>query len=135
MKLIIMIILYIASCLNNEKSGHIEPDIYEPDKIMERIRDNIYQYATMLYKTDKKSLANKRIYAGDLPDSFPQEMKKNAEIYRQNKQAWDPVMLYPTSVWRVCIFPSFRINYVSYCKDKLGLDKSKIKYNGRYYFI
>ncbi len=134
MKLIILIILYTV-CSMKTQDSQIQVDVYEPDKTMERIRDNIIEYATRLYKTDRKSINNKRIYAGDLPDSFPEEMKKNAELFRQNRLAWDPVMLYPTSVWRVCIFPSFKINYVSYCKDKLGLDKSKIKLNGRYYFI
>jgi hypothetical protein len=121
--------------LQNKQDIPLEPDLYEPDKTLERIRNNIYDYAVMLYKTDRPSIAKKRIYVGDLPDSFPEDMKKNAELFRQDRNAWDPVMLYPTSVWRVCVFPSFRINYVSYCKDKLGLDKSKTKLNGRYIFI
>lgn len=106
--------------------------ILDPDKTLERIRDNMYQFAIELYKTDKKSIAKKRIYVGDLPDSFPEEMKKKAEISKQDKIIWDPIMLYPTSIWRVCVFPSYRINYVSICKDKLGLIQSKTKLNGKY---
>ena len=105
--------------------------LLEPDKTMERIRNNIYEFANLLYKTDKDSINKKRILVGDLPDSFPDEMKKKAQLFRQDKSNWEQTMLYPTSIWRVCIFPSSKINYVSYCKSKLGLDRTKSKLDGK----
>jgi hypothetical protein len=41
-------------------------------------------------------------------------------------------MEYPFSVWRMCMFPNFKVNYNSWCKQKLALSKTKIKLNGNF---
>jgi len=76
------------------------------------------------------SLYKKRIKVGSLPDGFPVEIKKKASLIHQNKAFWEKTMLYPTAVWRSCVFPDFKINYVNYCKQKLAIAKTRTKFNG-----
>jgi hypothetical protein len=99
-----------------------------PDKVLNDIKENIFDLAEKLYRD--VDLNKKRILAGDIPDSYPKEMKRNALLDRQNHNLSDPIMLYPTAIWRSCIFPNFKISYVSLCRDRLGLEPTTIKLNG-----
>lgn len=110
-----------------EEDINVRPDA--PDKELEKIRENIYEIAKNMMS--KSSIKKKRIEIGDLPDGYPIEMKEKAKLVRQNKDNWDPFLLYPTSIWRMCIYPNFKINYVMWCKQKFALAKSKIKLNGK----
>jgi hypothetical protein len=106
----------------------VEVELKEPDKELERIRNKMYEIADEM--SGKTNLMNKRIMVGDLPDSFPKEMREKARKLRQDKSQWEQFMLYPTATWRMCIFPNFKINYVSYCNQKFSFSRSTIKANG-----
>ncbi len=101
----------------------------EPDKELERIRSNIYEIAQNMQR--KSSIKKKQIFIGELPDAYPVKMRNKAKLIRQNRDIWDDVMLYPTAIWRMCIYPNFKINYVVWCKQKFALSNSKIKLNGK----
>lgn len=105
-----------------------ESDPTEPDRTLERIRDYMWDIAQNIDR--KPNLIKKKILIGVLPDEYPENMKLKAKSIRKNKQTWDKVMLYPTSIWRSCVFPNFKLNYVSWCKQKLALSKTKTKLNG-----
>jgi hypothetical protein len=104
-------------------------DSRNPDKELEIIRDYMWEIAENLDR--KTNIMKKKIECGELPDEFPKEMKDKARKVRQNMKNWESTMLYPTAVWRMCIFPNFKINYVTWCKQKLALTKTKIKLNGK----
>lgn len=96
---------------------------------MERIRENIYEIAENMIKND--NMFKKRIKVGSLPDGFPLEIQKKASLIHQNKSIWEKTMLYPTAVWRSCVFPEYKINYANFCKQKLAISKTKTKLNGK----
>lgn len=104
----------------------------ESDKELEEIRINMYKYADEVSK--KSDIYKKRIEIGELPDSFPDAMRRKAKKVRLDREKWNPVMLFPTAVWRMCLFPTFKINYILWCNQKLALSKTKIKLNGNLYF-
>jgi hypothetical protein len=111
-------------------SNIIQTTQNNPDKILSTIRDNIYELAERLYShTD---LERKKILVGELPSSYPKQMKKNAMMARQDHKTSDPIMLYPTAIWRSCVFPNFKISYTSLCRDRLAVDSST-KLNGIFY--
>jgi hypothetical protein len=114
---------------NNALIPQVNPNQYYSDKVLNEIRDNIYDYAEKLYT--HVDLEKKKILVGQLPDSYPKEMRKNALLARQNHITSDPIMLYPTAIWRSCIFPNFKVSYVSLCHDRLAVNTSKTKLNGR----
>ncbi len=81
------------------------------------------------------NIYKKRIKIGNLPDGFPLETQKKASLIHQNKSLWEKTMLYPTAVWRSCVFPDSKINYVSYCKQKLAIAYTKKKLDGKLKFF
>jgi hypothetical protein len=103
-------------------------DPLDPDRTLERIRDYMWDIAQNIDR--KPNLLKKKILIGALPDEYPENMKLKAKSIRKNKQTWDMVMLYPTAVWRSCVFPNFKLSYVSWCNQKLALSKTKTKLNG-----
>ena len=115
---------------NDQDNQDNQDDPDNPDKTLERIRDYMWDIAI---KTDRRTnLAKKRLEIGILPDEYPSIMKNKALRVRTDLNMWEKVMLYPTAVWRMCIFPNFKINYVSWCNQNLALTKTKIKLNGNY---
>lgn len=104
-------------------------DVREPEKELERIQDYIYEYADKMQKNANINI--KKIEIGSLPDSYPKEMRERARKMRQDRKIWDPVMLYPTSVWRMCVYPNFKISYTNWCKQNLALSPSKMKFQGK----
>lgn len=102
----------------------------EPDKTLEIIRKNIYQIA----ERTTPNIYEKKIKVGDLPDSFPLIMRKKALKLRQDKSNFKSIMLYPTKVWRHCIFPNFKLNYVNYCHQNQSQNSNTYKINCKYLF-
>jgi len=90
------------------------------DTTLHRIRRFIYHYAEKLSK--KSDLKNKRMISGQLPDSYPKIMVKNAQKSRLNRKFWDKYLSLPTKVWRMCIYPEyiFKLNIMKWCNDKYG---------------
>ena len=130
---IFIIIFFASACTcykfatytEEEMPDDAEVEVKEPDKELERIRTKIFELAEEM--ASKTNIMNKRIMVGDLPDYFPKEMGDKAKKLRQDKSNWEQDMLYPTATWRMCIFPVFKVNYVSYCHQKFSFSKSQMK--------
>ena len=112
---------------NNEQTTYPQSD-----KILEEIRTSIYKRAREISKNS--SIYKKSIKIGELPESFPDNMVKKAKQMRLDKNNWKNIMLYPTAVWRMCLFPNFKINYIQWCNQNNALSKSKIKLKGNKLF-
>jgi hypothetical protein len=123
-----IIVNSIQILANNRQSEIVFNSYPESDKQLEQIRIDIYKIAEEVSK--KSDIYKKSIEIGELPDSFPEPMRRKAKKVRLDRDRWNPVMLYPTAVWRSCLYPNFKINYVSWCKQKLALSKTKIKFSG-----
>jgi hypothetical protein len=101
----------------------------EPDKTIEKMRDYIYEIAENLVRQD--SIYAKKLKNGALIDGYPTEVIKKATLIHSDKSLWESTMLYPTAVWRTCVFPQNKINYISYCRQKLAISKTQVKVNGK----
>ena len=129
---IIFVFYFLIECFHCNDPGfqnNDEPNTYpKSDKLLEEIRSSIYKRAQEMSKNS--SIYKKSIKIGELPDSFPDVMVKKAKQMRLDKNNWKKIMLYPTAVWRMCLFPNFKINYLQWCDQKFALSKSKIKLKG-----
>ena len=83
------------------------------DSILARIRTLIKEISNEHLKSN--NFAIKKKIVGSLPEGYPQEMIDNAKKMRNNKELWSPLMLFPTKLWRFCLFPMFKINYKNWC--------------------
>lgn len=99
------------------------------DKTLERIRSLIAEEA--LISDSKVDMLKKRIEVGILPDGYPKEMAEKAKAERHNPETWNKVMKYPTEIWRSCVYPSFVLSFVSYCRQKFAF-AGRTKLNGCY---
>lgn len=115
------------SVLDQNNNSEYERMMKNSDKTLEVIRDYMLQIAENMDR--KSNIKDKKIRLGILPDEYPEAMKRKALKVRNERKEWEKVMLYPTEVWRMCVFPNFKINYVSWCKQNLALTKTKIKLN------
>ena len=102
--------------------------LVEPDKELESIRSYMKKYANELVAAS--DLYRKRIDNGILPEQYPSKIRNKARKSRYDYKKWNPVMLYPTALWRTCIYPTFRINYTTWCRHSFGVTQSKLKLNG-----
>lgn len=134
--LITFYIIFLINCKSKqddlevlEQSEEKQDSIQEPDRELERIRESMYEIASNMMK--KSDLHKKKMLIGELPDGYPIAMKENAKLVRQDRSIWDPVMQYPTAIWRMCLYPTFKINYTTWCRQKYALTKTKIKVNGK----
>lgn len=95
------------------------------DAILGRIRKFIYHYAEKLSK--KSDLKIKRKISGQLPDSYPKIMVKNAQKSRLDRNFWNKYLAYPTKIWRMCVYPEyiFKLNIMKWCEEKFSSKKAK----------
>ena len=89
----------------------------------ERVIKYMKQYA--LLSTSKTDLERKRKLAGYLNPRYPKEIRKKAINMHYDKKLWNNIMLYRTKIYRFCIFPFYKISFVSWCEDKYTLDMRK----------
>ena len=137
--LLIILVIQLVNCSNNKLKNLLREDddedgeddsIVDPDKTLGRIRDYIWEIADNMANKNKNLLV-KKLNLGILPDEYPINMKEKAKLVRKDRTMWNQVMLYPTAVWRMCIFPNFKINYVQWCTNKLAYLKTRTKLNGK----
>jgi hypothetical protein len=114
-------------------SNQIDEIPSEPDKTLERIRDYMWDLADNI--SLKHNLLKKKLNLGILPDEYPTKMKLKAKKVRTDRQLWENVMLYPTEVWRSCIYPNFKIAYKSWCRQKMSISDSTKKFNSKNIFL
>lgn len=86
-----------------------------PSPFMRRFRDNMKELATRRLKSE--NFYQKRLQSGQLPEGFPESMVKEAKKFRENKDNWKHLMAFPTEVWRGCLYPPTKMNYLSWCRS------------------
>lgn len=118
-----------TQCVENDESDSDSNSINSQDKELESIREYMWEIAENIDR--RTNIKLKKIEAGILPDEYPEEMKLKAKKIHQDRSQWQKVMLYPTAVWRMCIFPNFKINYVSWCHQTHALERTRSKLNGK----
>lgn len=122
-----------TNLLNSEQSKDINQNegsfhLIEPDKELEIIRKYMKDYASELVKST--NIYIKKINNGILPEEYPEKIRQKARKSRYDHSKWDPIMLYPTALWRTCIYPTFKINYTTWCRHTFGVTQSKLRLNG-----
>ena len=133
---VVLIFFFIAKIRSQydeeceELNNPSELNELDPDKTLERIRDYMWDIADNI--SMKPNLLKKKLKLGILPDEYPIYMKNRAKKVRPDRQRWEDVMLYPTSVWRSCIYPNFKINYKSWCREKMTLNDSNSKLDSKF---
>ena len=80
--------------------------------ILQRIKGHI---RSMAYRQMKSNIQIKKRLNGILSEEYPQSMIDKAYLIRNNKDLWNKILLYPTEVWRHCIYPNFNLNYIKFC--------------------
>jgi len=113
--------------LNNSKSNSKLNILEIPvdDQTAQNIKDNILKYAEKSMKSS--NISKKKLLVGQLPDGYSSEMRLRALRNRNMKSNWKNVMSYPTEVWAFCIYPSYKVNFLTWCDQIYSVNnKSKI---------
>ena len=135
LKCIYFIIITIIKCsilskkqfiLNNILTNNKTTPI-EPDKELETIRSYMIDYANELM--EHPNMQRKKIDNGQLPEQYPFGLRQKAQKIHYNYKQWFSIMLYPISLFKMCIYPTFKVNYVSWCYHTFGLLRSSFKLN------
>lgn len=85
------------------------------DGAFNRMQDLIKSIAEGMMKSS--DILTKRKNSGILPVGYSDRMKKLAQETRDNKNVWNPVMSIPTELYRMCIYPSSKVNYTKWCNN------------------
>jgi len=80
-------------------------------------------------KSKTSNIDAKRRLIGILPEGYPQETVERAAKIRKDRKRWNKVMMIPTELYRVCIYPSARVNYEKWCNNVFVGAKTKIASN------
>ena len=108
------------------KSKNKKEKVVEKTKnpFMTRFLFNMKEIATKRLKSD--NLYQKRLQSGILPEGFPKSMSIEAKKFRENKNNWKQLMAIPTEVWRGCVYPHNKMNYINWCRS-LYATKSELE--------
>ena len=80
-------------------------------------------------KSKTSNIEVKRRLIGILPEGYPQETVERALKIRKDRKRWNKVMMIPTELYRVCIYPTARVNYEKWCNNVYVGAKTKIASN------
>lgn len=133
---VVLIFFFIEKILSQfqedceELKSQTELNEIDPDKTLEKIRDYMWDLADNI--SMKPNLLRKKLKLGILPDEYPINMKIRAKKVRADRERWEDVMLYPTSVWRSCVYPNFKINYKSWCRQKMPIQDPTNKLESKF---
>ena len=89
----------------------------------DRIKTFMHEYAKVAQSRSDVNL-KKRI-AGSLDANYPSSIRAKSRKMHYDKKVWNHIMLYPSKVYRFCIFPSYELNYQKWCEEKYSPDKKK----------
>ena len=139
-KLIIIAITLITNLQNtystnlkNPKQTLQEKINKKFDDVVIKIREHIHHYALKLMKS--KNLISKGRVNGILPEGNPDSLINKAYDTRQDKVLWGNIMDLPAEVYRHCVHPFSKINYVKWCRNSYFTDKKKIDGKLVFYLI
>lgn len=102
------------------------------DPVYSRILEYINQIAEKKMKSS--DLMAKKKLSGSLPEGFSDDTIKAALATRNNKNNWKSIMDIPTEIYRICLYPTSKVNYTKWCSNsffgsKPKLDSKLIIYN------
>jgi len=101
------------------------PKTKPSDFVLKKIRDNIFQLAEDKMKS-ADIIAKARNF-GVLQEGAPKDMKEKAKNFREDKTLWNPIMKNPVDIFRSCVFPSYKVNFVKWCKNAFFGKMKKLK--------
>jgi hypothetical protein len=89
--------------------------IVNEDQFLKRFRLYMKEIAINRIKSD--NMYRKKLLTGKLEEGYPDAMIKEAKKFHQNKENWKNLMSFPTELWRTCIFPVHKMNYLKWCQN------------------
>jgi hypothetical protein len=120
----IMMIEMSFSFLNNANSN-ADNDMYkEVQSLIKKIAEQ---------KMKNSNIEVKRRLIGILPEGYPQETVERALKIRKDRRRWNKVMMIPTELYRMCLYPFARVNYEKWCNNVFLGAKTKITSNNNLY--
>jgi hypothetical protein len=105
----------ISKLAKNKVNNNDQDKKNSTNPFMKRFRDNMKEIATKRLKSD--NLYQKRLQSGQLPEGYPDSMVREARKFRENKENWKHLMSFPTEVWRGCVYPPNKMNYLNWCRS------------------
>lgn len=99
----------------DNKNAKKENDDHKPIKNIREMRSLVYELARENMKSSDLGLKGKSM--GVLPSNLPTHMKERAQQSRKNEKIFGKIMNYPIEVYRSCIYPVSKINYVKWCNN------------------
>ena len=111
----------------NKANGSPKTTPDPPENPSDAVHKRILDYINTLAEEKMKSsnmMAKKKI-AGALPEGFPQDTIQRALDTRNDKRKWRQILGLPTELYRMCLFPFAKVNYVKWCNNNFFGAKNK----------
>jgi hypothetical protein len=126
--------ILICSCLalrSSEGSGlrpaepktKPDPPPSPADAAFKRVLDYVRKIAEEKMKST--NLLEKKKLNGALSSGYSEELIQKAKDSRQDKKKWNKLMALPTEIWRTCLYPESKVNYVRWCEGSFSGAKNK----------
>jgi hypothetical protein len=108
---------------NQAPKTNPDPPANPSDAVLKRIVEYVHSLAEEKMKSS--NIMSKKKINGALPEGFPQETIEKALESRSDKKKWRPVLALPTEMYRTCLFPFSKVNYVKWCNNNFFGAKNK----------
>jgi len=89
-----------------------------------KIRQYVREYA--IISASKSDVNKKKKLAGALDANYPRALRAKAKKNHYDRKMWNHIMLYPSKVYKFCIFPSYATNYVKWCEERYSDVKKRM---------
>jgi hypothetical protein len=99
----------------------------EESDVFKEIQGLIKKYSEQ--KMKNSNIDMKRRLIGILPEGYPKETVERALRIRKDRKRWNKFMMIPTELYRMCLYPSAKVNYEKWCNNVFLGSKSKITSN------
>lgn len=123
----IMIFGFSLTVPNSKDTDSPKTKPEEPENPSDAVHKRILDYINELAEEKMKSsnmMAKKKI-AGALPEGFRKETIQRALDTRNDKRKWRQTLGLPTELYRMCLFPFAKVNYVKWCNNNFFGAKNK----------
>lgn len=115
------IMIEITLAFLHKANTRADNDMYkEVQSLIKKIADQ---------KMKNSNIEVKRRLIGILPEGYPKETVERALKIRKDRRRWNKVMMIPTELYRMCLYPSARVNYEKWCNNVFLGAKTKITSN------
>lgn len=124
----IYFVVFAISCILSMTIANVNANELKVDSdIYVEVQGLIKKFAEQKSKTS--NIEVKRRLIGILPEGYPQETVERALKIRKDRRRWNKVMMIPTELYRMCIYPTARVNYEKWCNNVFLGAKTKITSN------